>query len=89
MSTEAAVPRLAPGVRLREDPTRGWIVVAPERVFVPDDIALEVLRLVDGARSTAGMIDILAERFAAPRAEIAADVLELIGDLAGRGVLRL
>jgi pyrroloquinoline quinone biosynthesis protein D len=44
---------------------------------------------VDGARGIGGIIDILAERFAAPRGEIAADVVELVTDLAGRGVLRL
>ena len=44
----AAIPRLARGVKLREDAVRGrWIVLAPERMFVPDEIALEVLRLPD------------------------------------------
>lgn len=84
-----AVPRLAPGVRLREDPARGWVVMAPERVFVPDAIALEVLRLVDGARRIYEITDQLATRFAAPRAEIAADVAELLGDLQARGVVRI
>ena len=48
----ASVPRFKRGVRLREDAARGrWVVLAPERAFVPDGTALEVLKLVDGARS--------------------------------------
>jgi pyrroloquinoline quinone biosynthesis protein D len=46
---EAAAPAFARGVRLRFDAARDvWIVLAPERMFVPDEIALEVLKLVDG-----------------------------------------
>lgn len=84
-----SVPRMAPGVRLREDAARGWIVVAPERVFVPDDIALEVLRLIDGARDVTAIVDALAEKFAAPREEIAGDVGELLDDLVTRGAVRV
>ncbi len=86
--TGASVPRLARGVRLREDATRNrWVVLAPERAFVPDDTALAVLRLLDGARSIDGAVDALAARYAAPREEIAADVLSLLHDLAARGVV--
>jgi pyrroloquinoline quinone biosynthesis protein D len=85
---QAAIPRLARGVKLREDTVRGrWIVLAPERMFVPDDVALEVLRLVDGARSVGAIADDLAARFAAPREEILADVTEMLADLAAKGVV--
>lgn len=84
-----SVPRFAPGMKLREDTARGrWVVLGPERMFIPDEIALEVLRLVDGARSLDAIIDDLAARFDAPRAEIAADVAALLEDLAARGVVR-
>ena len=83
-----AVPRFPRGVRLREDAARGrWVVLAPERAFVPDDVALEVLKLVDGERSVGGIADALAERFAAPREVIEADVIEMLRDLAERGVV--
>ncbi|WP_137180590.1 pyrroloquinoline quinone biosynthesis peptide chaperone PqqD [Roseomonas sp. AR75] len=83
-----AIPRLARGVKLREDAARGrWVVLAPERMFVPDEIALEVLRLLDGARSLDAVVEELAARFAAPREEIAADVAELLADLAARGIV--
>ncbi|MCB4824120.1 pyrroloquinoline quinone biosynthesis peptide chaperone PqqD [Roseicella aerolata] len=84
-----SIPRLAPGMKLREDKARGqWVVLGPERMFVPDEIALEVLRLVDGARSVEAMVDDLAARFAAPREEILADVVALLDDLAAKGVVR-
>jgi pyrroloquinoline quinone biosynthesis protein D len=85
-----SIPRLAPGHRLREDQARDrWVVLGPERMFVPDETALEVLRLVDGARSLEAIIDDLAARFDAPRAEIAADVTAMLQELAAKGVVTL
>nr|MCU0887425.1 pyrroloquinoline quinone biosynthesis peptide chaperone PqqD [Rubritepida sp.] len=81
-------PRFAPGVRLHEDKARGrWIVMAPERMFVPDETALEVLRLVDGVRDEAAIVDALAAKFDAPREVIAEDVGAMLRDLVGRGAL--
>jgi pyrroloquinoline quinone biosynthesis protein D len=86
--TGGAIPRLARGVKLREDPARGrWVLLAPERMLVPDETALEVLKLLDGVRGIDAVVDLLAERFAAPREEIAADVAALVEDLAERGVV--
>ncbi|MBP0446486.1 pyrroloquinoline quinone biosynthesis peptide chaperone PqqD [Roseomonas sp. SSH11] len=84
----ATIPRFARGMRLREDPARSrWVVVGPERLFVPDDIALEILRLMDGARSVDAIVDDLAARFDAPREAIAADVLAMLDDLRAKGVV--
>lgn len=84
----ASIPRLGRGMKLREDTARGrWVVMGPERMFVPDEIALEVLRLVDGSHSVEAMVDDLAARFAAPRGEILADVLAMLDDLAAKGVV--
>jgi len=86
--TGASVPRLGRGMKLREDKARGqWVVLGPERMFVPDEIALEVLRLVDGSRSVDAIVEDLAARFAAPRDEIMADVSALLDDLAAKGVV--
>jgi len=88
MITASSVPRLARGMKLREDAARGrWVVLGPERMFIPDETALEVLRLLDGVRSVDAMVDDLAARYAAPREEIAADVLALLQELAGKGVV--
>ena len=84
MIAEAAVPSLGRGMRLRQDQARGgqWVVLGPERMFVPDEIALEVLQRIDGARSVGAMVDDLAAQFAAPRAEILGDVVGLLEELA-------
>lgn len=85
----AAVLRFAPGVKLRFDETRqAWIVLAPERLFMPDETAIEILKLIDGARSADAIVDALAQKFDAPRPTIATDVLEMLQDLIERGVLR-
>ncbi|MGG5819029.1 pyrroloquinoline quinone biosynthesis peptide chaperone PqqD [Falsiroseomonas sp. HW251] len=82
------IPRFAPGVRLHHDKARErWVVMAPERMFVPDEIALEVLRLVDGARDLDAIVDMLAAKFAAPHEVIATDVRAMVEDMVGRGAL--
>jgi pyrroloquinoline quinone biosynthesis protein D len=83
------IPRFAPGVRLQEDKARGrWIVMAPERMFVPDETALAVLRLVDGARDETAIIVALAAQYDAPAEVIGEDVRALLADLVTRGALR-
>lgn len=84
----ATVPRLAPGVRLRHDRVRDThVLLAPERMFAPDETALAVLQLVDGQANVAAIIATLAARFAAPADEISADVTELLADLRQRGAI--
>ncbi|NKE46137.1 pyrroloquinoline quinone biosynthesis peptide chaperone PqqD [Roseomonas frigidaquae] len=81
-------PRFPRGVRLHHDQARDrWVVMAPERMFVPDETALEVLRLVDGTRDVDAIIDALATKFAAPRDVIATDVRAMVDDLVARGAL--
>lgn len=84
-----SAPRLAPGFRLHHDEARGrWIVMGPERMFIPDDTALAVLRLVDGARDEAAIVAALAAQYDAPAEVIGADVRALLDDLRGRGAIR-
>ncbi len=87
--SEDDIPAFPPGVRLRHDDVRGaWVMLAPERLFMPDEHALAVLALVDGRRSMRTIVDDLASRYAAPRAVIAEDVGAMLDELAGRGVVR-
>ena len=86
----ARKPRLARGVRLAEDRARGgFVLLAPERVLKANATAVEVLRLCDGERTVAAMVDALAERFAADPARIAAEVETLLADLARKRMLEL
>jgi len=83
-----SVPRLPPGVKLRFDKRRdNWVVLAPERLFVPDPIALEVIKRCDGAAKVSAIVDDLAKTFDADRAVIEKDVNALLQDLADKGVM--
>ncbi len=86
--SEASRPKLPRHARLKFDETRQvWVILAPERVLAPDEIAVEVLQLCDGVRSVADMIDQLAAKYAAERSAIAADVIAMLQDLADKGFL--
>jgi len=83
------VLRFPPYVKLRFDEKRqAWIVLAPERLLLPDEQAVEILKLVDGERSVDAVIDALAAQFDAPRAEIAGDVQAMLQDLIDKKVLQ-
>lgn len=89
MNDEAAVVAFGPGIKFRFDNVRqAWIVLAPEKLFLPDEQAVEILKLVDGVRTLGAIIDDLAVRFNAPRATIAGDVTTMLRDLADKGVVR-
>jgi pyrroloquinoline quinone biosynthesis protein D len=83
--SRVVLPRHA---KLKFDETRQvWVLLAPERVLAPDEIAVEVLQLCDGVRSVADMVDGLAAKYAAPREAIATDVIAMLQDLADKGFL--
>ena len=84
--TADSVPRLATGVRLKDDKTRGQtVLLAPERVLVPDATAVEVLQRLDGRQSVAQLSHSLAAEYDAPAETIQADVLTMLADLAEKG----
>src|SRR5262245_66431957 len=86
--SEESRPKLPRHVRLKFDETRKlWVILAPERVLAPDEIAVEVLQLCDGKRAVADVIDLLAAKYAAPREAIATDVIAMLQDLADRAFL--
>ena len=90
VTDSGAAPGFRRGVRFRFDDVRGaWVLLMPEKLFLPDDIAVEILKLVDGARPLDAIVDNLAARFDAPRETIAADVTEVLQDLANRGAVQL
>ena len=86
--SETSRPVLPRHARLKFDETRQrWVILAPERVLAPDEIAVEVLHLCDGARSVGTIVDQLAEKYAAERDAIATDVIAMLQDLADKGFL--
>lgn len=82
------IPRFRRGVKFRHDAARGqYVILAPERTFLPDEIAVEVLKRIDGVTDQDALVDDLVAAFGAPRDVIAADVETLIADLSAKGVL--
>lgn len=81
-----SIPTLARGAKLRFDDTRErWVLLVPERVLAPDDIAVQILQLCDGARSVADITAVLAEKYVAPPEQIGGDVVAMLQDLASSG----
>jgi len=59
--SDSLVPRFAAGMKFRFDTVRErWVVLGPERLFLPDEHAVEILKLVDGQRSLGDIADALA-----------------------------
>lgn len=86
--SEASRPHLPRHAKLKFDEVRQlWVILAPERVLAPDEIAVEILQLCDGVRSVGEMIDVLAAKYSADRAAIGADVIAMLQDLADKGFL--
>ena len=85
-----ARPRLPRGVRLVHNEAQGgWVLLAPERVFKPDPIAVEIVKRCTGEATFAAIIDDLVKTFSAPRERIVADVTALLRGLADKRLLEL
>jgi len=85
-----ARPRLPRGVRLVHNEAQGgWVLLAPERVFKADAIAVEIVKRCTGEASLAEIVDDLAKTYAAPREKILADVSALLRGLADKRLLEL
>ena len=86
--TEESRPVLARHARLKFDEARQvWVILVPERVLAPDEIAVEILQLCDGVSSVNQLIDVLAAKYAADRGTIGTDVIAMLRDLAEKGFL--
>jgi pyrroloquinoline quinone biosynthesis protein D len=84
------IPTLGRGHKFRFDQVRNaWVILGPERMFVPDEHAVEVLKLIDGTRSIDAIAADLAARFDASMEDIRADVQAMLADLSARGAVRL
>ena len=86
-----ARPRLPHGVRLAHSEAHGgWVLLAPERVFKADAIAVEIIKRCTGEATFGEIIDDLAKTYTtAPREKIQADVSALLRGLADKRLLEL
>jgi pyrroloquinoline quinone biosynthesis protein D len=87
--TAASKPALPRHIKLRHDAGRGrWLILAPERVFDPDETAVSVLKLCDGQRSVSDISEQLAKEYNAAAADILGDVVVMLQDLSDKGVVK-
>lgn len=85
-----ARPHLPRGVRLVHNEAQGgYVLLAPERVFKADAIAVEILKRCTGEATVSQIVDDLARTFQAPRERIASDVTQLLQGLADKKLLAL
>ena len=86
--TGTTVPALPRHVKLRHDEARErWVMLAPERVLVPDETALEIVRLCDGEVNVAHIVETLAQKYDANADMIGKDVTAMLQDLADKGFI--
>lgn len=82
-----SIPALAPGCRLHATQD---VMLVPEGTLDLSGPSRDILTRVDGKRSVRGIVDELLQEYeGATDAEISADILALLEDLRGRGVLRM
>lgn len=90
MLSLGSVPVLRPHIRLQYDPVRrAWAVLSPEKVFWPDGVSLDILRLCDGRHSVAQILEELAVQYDAPLDEITADVEGFLQEWSDRFLVAL
>jgi len=83
-----ARPRLPRGVRLTHNEAHGgFVLLAPERIFKADAIAVEILKRCTGEATLDAIVEDLAKTFNAPRERIHADVSKLLTGLAEKRLL--
>jgi pyrroloquinoline quinone biosynthesis protein D len=84
-----SAPALGAHMRLRYDMARTtWSIQAPERAFLLDGIAYDIVSRCDGHRTIATLVDDLCIAHGdAPREQITVDVLALIQAFLDKGVM--
>jgi pyrroloquinoline quinone biosynthesis protein D len=83
-------PRLPHGVRLAHSEAHGgWVLLAPERVFKADAIAVEIIKRCTGEATLGEIADDLAKTFSAPRERVLADMTTMLRGLADKKLLEL
>ncbi len=85
-----ARPRLRRGVRLiHSEAQGGWVLLAPERIFKADAVAVEILNRCTGEATLDAIVDSLAAAYDAPRERIFTDVSSVVRMLADKRLLEL
>ena len=85
---ENIIPKFPKHVRFRFNKARKeWVILAPERLVKLDDIAVEILKLVDGNRTVKVISAELSKKFNAPEDVILGDVKDMLQNLSDKGFI--
>jgi pyrroloquinoline quinone biosynthesis protein D len=86
--SDAAVPRLAAGCRVRHVSSEEAMLLVPEGALRLKGAASEIIGLIDGQRSVAAIIALLQHKHAtAESSQIAAEVTHFLDKLHARSIL--
>lgn len=81
-------PVLQRHMKLKHDRVRDrWVVLAPERIVVPNDEGVSVLKLCDGQRTVSDIARVLAAEYDATPEVIAADIMPVLQELCDKGIV--
>ena len=85
---DETVPRFPKHVKFRHNKARDeWVILAPERLVNLDQIAVEILKMVDGGKKVKEISAELSKKFNAPEETIISDVKEMLQDLSDKGFI--
>tara|TARA_B100001057_G_scaffold447388_1_gene486853 strand:+ start:133 stop:420 length:288 start_codon:yes stop_codon:yes gene_type:complete len=83
---ENIIPKFPKHVKFKYNKPRDeWVLLAPERLVKLDDIAVEVLKLLDGMKKVKDISLELSKKFNAPLDIIQKDVINLLQTLSDKG----
>ena len=86
--TNDVLPKFPKHVKFRYNKPRDeWVILAPEKLVKPDNIAVEILKLVNGKRTVMNIVKELSKIFNAPENVILEDVKTMLQQLADKGFL--
>lgn len=84
------IAKLARGVKLREDPVRGQtVLLAPERALALDEIAVAIVKALDGIKTLDVIAAEFSDLFGAPKDEILVDMIAFIREFSNRRMLEI
>ena len=85
---DETVPRFPKHVKFRHNKARDeWVILAPERLVNLDQIAVEILKMVNGEKKVKEISAELSKKFNAPEETIISDVKEMLQDLSDKGFI--
>jgi pyrroloquinoline quinone biosynthesis protein D len=89
-ASAASRPRLAGKARLRFDrKTARYLLLYPEKGMVLNATAADILRLCTGEHTVAAIVQRLADKYGQPAPAVERDVLDLLGRMEDRGLVRI